>query len=505
VAILVRSLRLAVCLSACLASTASADSIFWSSYTATGAIRTGPLGGGTAQPFLPGQSSPQGVALDPAGNRIFWTNYGGNTINVANLDGSGARPLFTETKPTGIAFDPATQKLYWTVYPNDSSGAVRVGNADGSGTPSSVVPSAPSAQNVVIDPGAGKLYWSSYAGFIIWSANLNGTGATPLFSGENYPTGLAIDTATNTLYWTNEFAGKIRSGNTTGTGAHDVYSSAGAVGGLALDPSAGRLYWGDAGGTIRSASSAGGSAQQTLFSGETTPWYVAILHAPQGTEAPIITGSGGLGQKLSCSSGGWASDYVAGFYYRAPRSFAYQWFRDGAAIDGAVANSYTPFASGNYTCRVTATNAGGSTEQTSPPVGIGSGTTAPPPKKAGKAKKVNAGYSYFFAWNTRTKRNKITIFKFSQMPKGAKLRLRCHGTGCRKFKATTFKLRRTSMNLVPRVKKLRLKPGAYVEVRITAQNRVGEVLRFRARGEKGGKATRLCLPVGAKHPRRKCG
>jgi hypothetical protein len=52
-------------------------------------------------------------------------------------------------------------------------------------------------------------------------------------------------------------------------------------------------------------------------------------------------------------------------FYRAPRTFAYQWFVNGAIIPGATATTYTPPAAGRYTCQVTASNQAGSTSQSS--------------------------------------------------------------------------------------------------------------------------------------------
>jgi hypothetical protein len=53
------------------------------------------------------------------------------------------------------------------------------------------------------------------------------------------------------------------------------------------------------------------------------------------------------------------------FLYRAPQRTAYQWTRNGADIYGATDIYYTAFAPGDYRCRVTASNAAGSTAQTS--------------------------------------------------------------------------------------------------------------------------------------------
>jgi hypothetical protein len=73
---------------------------------------------------------------------------------------------------------------------------------------------------------------------------------------------------------------------------------------------------------------------------------------------------------VSCSPGTWASDQVASFLYRAPRTLAYQWTVDGIDISGATASKYTPTVTGDYTCRVTASNVAGSAAQTSNPQAI---------------------------------------------------------------------------------------------------------------------------------------
>ena len=72
-----------------------------------------------------------------------------------------------------------------------------------------------------------------------------------------------------------------------------------------------------------------------------------------------------MGAALTCSQGSWLPDLLGSFLYRVPQSFAYAWTRNGAAIPGAGANSYRAFASGDYRCRVTASNPAGSASQTS--------------------------------------------------------------------------------------------------------------------------------------------
>ncbi len=344
----------------------ASDSIYWSSYQANGAIRLGGLGGTGAGSLYPAESSPEGIAIDPAAGKIYWADTTSGAIRVANLDGSGVQNLYTgESQASGVAIDPATGKIYWADAIS-GSGAIRVGNLDGSGTAQNLFSNESYPVGVTIDPATGKIYWGSYDTFKIRTGNLNGTGAHDLFTGENYPTGIVVDDATGKIYWTNEFAGQIRVGNVDGTGATNLFPPQGGIGGLALDPGTGKLYWGDfKNQTIWVGNANGTGTPQSLFTNEPSAWFVALLRAPTGTSAPRVTGSGNPGAPLSCSQGSWAGDVPNMLFYRAPRTFAYQWFVNGAIIPGATATTYTPTAAGRYTCQVTASNQAGSTSQSS--------------------------------------------------------------------------------------------------------------------------------------------
>jgi hypothetical protein len=144
---------------------------------------------------------------------------------------------------------------------------------------------------------------------------------------------------------------------------------------VAIDPAAGRIYWANAGnGTISFARLDGsGGGGQLALTGATasTPTFPALLEAPRGAGAPEITGASAVGSVLSCSQGSWAGDLLGSFLYRAPQSFAFQWSVGGADIAGATASSYTAFAAGDYSCRVSASNEAGGGAQTSAPHTVG--------------------------------------------------------------------------------------------------------------------------------------
>lgn len=392
------ALALLLCMAGWVASAAVAsDSIYWSSYTPGGGVLLGDLGGSGAQNLFPGENSPEGVAIDAAAGKIYWADTTSGAIRVGNLDGTGARDLFTgEAQPSGVAIDPASGLVYWADSTVNAplTGTIRVGNLDGTGTARTLFANESYPVAVTVDPANGKIYWGSYDQFTIRVGNLNGTGATNLFTGENYPTQLAVDPAAGRIYWNNEFNGNVRAGNLNGTGATSLYTNESDVGGVAIDPAAGKIYWtsfdprAPGNGAIRVGNLDGTAPAQSLYTGQTDPWMVALLHAPLGTGAPQLSGGGAVGQALSCGPASWAPELLSAFLYRAPRAFAYQWTVDGVPIAGATTSSVIASSPGAYRCQITATNAAGSTTQTSAPTTVSAPTTPPRPPLLGRL--VNA-------------------------------------------------------------------------------------------------------------------
>jgi hypothetical protein len=73
------------------------------------------------------------VAIDPAAGKIYWANQtASGAIRVGNLAGGGSpQSLFTaESFPVGVAIDPAAGKIYWS-----NGSTMRVGNLAGGGLP----------------------------------------------------------------------------------------------------------------------------------------------------------------------------------------------------------------------------------------------------------------------------------------------------------------------------------------------------------------------------------
>lgn len=81
---------------------------------------------------------------------------------------------------------------------------------------------------------------------------------------------------------------------------------------------------------------------------------VAAVTLPVNSVAPVISGNTQVGQTLTTTDGTWSN---------SPTGYAYQWKRDGSAISGATANTYTLVeldAGADITCEVIASNGAGS-------------------------------------------------------------------------------------------------------------------------------------------------
>ena len=85
---------------------------------------------------------------------------------------------------------------------------------------------------------------------------------------------------------------------------------------------------------------------------------------PMSTGRPVVTGKPKAGERLTCSAGTWTN---------APKSFTYQWNRNGSALDGATSPAHvvdTLDEGATLTCTVTAKTSAGSASATSKPVKI---------------------------------------------------------------------------------------------------------------------------------------
>jgi hypothetical protein len=332
--------------------------------------------------------SPEGMDYDTASNRLFVANEEGvnGQILAINLDGSGGTPFTAPgapiDEPEGVAIDPTTGTIYWSNVNSETISWAKLDGSTGGLLNLTGAPVEGMCCRITVDPAGGRVYWvNSGATKSIGYANLNNTGG----GGELNLTGttvepggegLAIDNSTGRLYFLGG-SGEVGYANLNGSGGGDVSLGSAVVNspwGIAVDPSIARLYWanegngkGEGANALGFAGLAGGPSGNISFANSVvaSPQDPVIIKSPSGTEAPVATRSASSRSTLSCSTGGWSADYPGSFVYQSPRSFAYQWTRDGSAIAGATATEYSAKSAGSYACTVTATNQAGSATQSS--------------------------------------------------------------------------------------------------------------------------------------------
>ena len=108
--------------------------------------------------LAPGQN-PRGIAVDPVGARIYWTDFETHAIWRANLDGTAAAQWLAtgpSTGPYGIVVDGPGQRIYWTEY---ISGWLRSVSTSGA-SPATLVTGLVNPTYVTFDPVNARLYFS---------------------------------------------------------------------------------------------------------------------------------------------------------------------------------------------------------------------------------------------------------------------------------------------------------------------------------------------------------
>lgn len=206
---------------------------------------------GTGQQSLgaSGGSVPSDIALDVAGDKMYWSVDGSAGIRRAALDGSGpvtlvsqamlnalvgVDPLVHADEVSGIALDIVGGRIYWA---NDRrlnsmpiggvvTGADAVHHFELSG--------AGDINKIKLNPTSSLVYWTNNSGSVVQRAGLTGAGQTTLVSrGFGRPAGLAIDLADSKLYFGDTLGtgnrGEILKANLDGTGLSVIYDPGSTV------------------------------------------------------------------------------------------------------------------------------------------------------------------------------------------------------------------------------------------------------------------------------------
>jgi DNA-binding beta-propeller fold protein YncE len=330
-----------------------------------------------------------GVALDTADGRVYWTDTFASVIFSADMNGTDPQIVLDDfgQEPYGIALDVAGGKMYWT----DREGVKR---ASLSGGERETLTTEPARGFIALDLAERRMYWADEGGTIRGAAMEVNPTISDVVTKQATPFGVAVDEAAHQLYWVS--LGKIKKGEGTktgevirradvdGSGAETIVERPGAgfEGGIAVDPAAGRLYWTEAEAHDVGVANLDGSEARTLFStGTDSPEGLAIDTSdahPTATAAPSIEGDAQVGGVLFCDPGAWSGT--------GPITFGYQWEIAGLPLAGASSEIYVPSsedAGGAVSCTVTATDDVDTSAATSSPVLVADLPDAGGPPPAG--------------------------------------------------------------------------------------------------------------------------
>lgn len=183
-----------------------------------------------------------GMAYDATNDKIYFSDF--NTANFGkiwrmNRDGSDLEVIVDEiVDPYGIALDVAGNKVYW----GDDAGNVSRANLDGSNVEIGIIEVADATfTSVALDLNNGKLYAYDLENENIHMANLDGSNASIVIE-DIYGYALAIDSVNNKIYF--EDKRFLKRANLDGSNIEEIVPKETRIYGIEIDHDTNKLYWG---------------------------------------------------------------------------------------------------------------------------------------------------------------------------------------------------------------------------------------------------------------------
>ena len=282
-------------------STTPSAQMYWTiAEPRASAIQRSDLNGANVEDLVTaGLSLPGGIALDMAGGKMYWADWGFPTgIYRANLDGSDFEAVVTglNNPSWGIALDTESSKMYWTMSSiGGDDGEIRCANLDGSNV-QTLVTGLYWPRHITVDAAGGKMYWAIAApgASRIQRSDLNGANVEDLVTtGLSLPGSIALYTAGDRMFWTDWGSDTIHCADLDGSNVQTLVTGLNtSPWGIALDAAASKIYWtmGSLGGDYEDEihrADLDGSNVQTLVTGLGQARYIAL--GIEQTGGSIIT------------------------------------------------------------------------------------------------------------------------------------------------------------------------------------------------------------------------
>uniref|UniRef100_A0A8C1AQH6 EGF-like domain-containing protein n=1 Tax=Cyprinus carpio carpio TaxID=630221 RepID=A0A8C1AQH6_CYPCA len=202
--------------------------IYWSDVSEEAIKRTlfnGSAPGGVQDTVVSGLASPDGLACDWMGNKLYWTDSETNRIEVSELDGTHRKVLFWQDldQPRAIALDPARGYMYWT----DWGEIPKIERAGMDGTHRSVIIDSEIywPNGLTLDYDLQKLYWADAKFSFIHRSDLDGSRREVVVKG-SLPHPFALTLYEDTLFWTDWNTHSIHAClKHTGENSHEIHTN----------------------------------------------------------------------------------------------------------------------------------------------------------------------------------------------------------------------------------------------------------------------------------------
>lgn len=215
----------------CMTYDATNDKIYFSDFDTTpfGNIWRMNPDGSELEVIASDISDPYAVALDVAGNKVYWVDSVGNVSRV-NMDGSNAEIGILNVPGasfTGLALDLNNGKMY--AYDLELED-LYIADLDGSNA--SKIISGIYGYAVAIDTVNNKIYFEDRR--TLQRADLDGTNIETVDDNRTRIYGIVIDNETNKLYWGGRDSGELYRADLDGSNKEVLKSGLGSVRGIAL-------------------------------------------------------------------------------------------------------------------------------------------------------------------------------------------------------------------------------------------------------------------------------
>ena len=152
--------------------------------------------------IVSGLVHPEEVAIDWINRKLYWCDFGTDTIEYSTLDGIDRKLLLNRNvdQPRGLAIDPCSGYIYWT----DWGRAPRIEKMTFTGTNrrAIVISNLGWPNGLTIDFVASKLYWVDAQLDRVEMSDLDGNGRQLLYSSVSVPHPFGIAVYSSKLYIT---------------------------------------------------------------------------------------------------------------------------------------------------------------------------------------------------------------------------------------------------------------------------------------------------------------